>query len=198
MNPILSRNLFLVKEQISVMRAENNFDIYDPNDGSLLIICREEGLNFFTKLLRFTDSKTSTPFNLVLRNPNDGRQIVRVNRGWVLFLSKVTVHDENDNPIGFFQQKLFSIGGAFDLFDMSGQLACTLKGSWTGWEFRFASADGQELAMVTKKWAGIGKELFTTADNYIISVSDHVRPNDPVRQLILAAVMCIDMVLKEK
>ena len=54
-----------------------------------------------------------------------------------------------------------------------------------------------ELAHVTKKWAGIGKELFTSADNYVLEISESVPTNTPARQLILAAVMCIDMVLKE-
>lgn len=39
--------------------------------------------------------------------------------------------------------------------------------------------------------------MFTTADNYILSISPEVPPENPVRQLILGAVMCIDMVLKE-
>ena len=50
---------------------------------------------------------------------------------------------------------------------------------------------------MTKKWAGLGKELFTSADNYILQISPQVPPGDTVRKLILAAVMCIDMVLKE-
>ena len=50
---------------------------------------------------------------------------------------------------------------------------------------------------MTKKWAGMGKELFTSADNYVLQISDNVPADNPVRQLILAAVMCIDMVLKE-
>ncbi|MFC1820527.1 phospholipid scramblase-related protein, partial [Thermodesulfobacteriota bacterium] len=66
----------------------------------------------------------------------------------------------------------------------------------TGWDFKFM-ADGTEFAHVTKKWAGIGKELFTSADNYVLEISEAVPENDVVRQLILAAVMCIDMVLKE-
>lgn len=53
------------------------------------------------------------------------------------------------------------------------------------------------MAQVTKKWAGLGKELFTSADNYALEISDSVPKNDSVRPLILAAVMCIDMVLKE-
>jgi len=46
-------------------------------------------------------------------------------------------------------------------------------------------------------YAGLGRELLTTADSYILSISEHVPPNSQIRQLILAAVLCIDMVLKE-
>ena len=42
-----------------------------------------------------------------------------------------------------------------------------------------------------------GKELFTSADNYILEISPQVPAGNPLRQLIMAAVMCIDMVLKE-
>jgi uncharacterized protein YxjI len=51
--------------------------------------------------------------------------------------------------------------------------------------------------VVSKKWAGLGKELFTTADNYMLSIRETVPVQGPVRLLILAAVMCIDMVLKK-
>jgi uncharacterized protein YxjI len=50
---------------------------------------------------------------------------------------------------------------------------------------------------VTKKWAGLGKELFTSADNYVLEMSDKVKDKPDLKRLILAAVMCIDMVLKE-
>ena len=58
-------------------------------------------------------------------------------------------------------------------------------------------AGNNELASVTKKWSGIGKEMFTSADNYILRISDEVAPDHSIRQLILGAVMCIDLVLKE-
>jgi hypothetical protein len=43
----------------------------------------------------------------------------------------------------------------------------------------------------------MGRELFTSADNYVLQIEETVAPESPLRQLILAAVMCIDMVLKE-
>ena len=117
-------------------------------------------------------------------------------RGASIFLSNIRVLDERWQHIGGFQQKLFSKGGSFDVLDVHGMPLCTLKGKWTGWDFRFMQ-DEVELAHVTKKWAGIGKELFTTADNYILEISHAVPADGPLRQLVIAAVRCIDMVLKE-
>lgn len=57
--------------------------------------------------------------------------------------------------------------------------------------------DTKELAHVSKKWAGIGKEFFTSADNYILEISNDVPQNDDVRKLILSSVICIDMVYNE-
>lgn len=58
-------------------------------------------------------------------------------------------------------------------------------------------AGDRELASVSKKWAGLGKELFTSADNYVLRIADEVPKDSPLRLLLLAAVLCIDMVLKE-
>ncbi len=195
MSEALNGNVFLVKEHIGMFKAANNYDIHDPQTGDIVMECREEKLGIFTKLLRFTKYKRMTPFDIQIRTP-DGKQIVRVTRGVSLFLSKVQVFNEQDQVIGGFKQKFFSIGGSFKVLDADDNHVCQLKGKWTGWDFRFMAGDN-ELAHVTKKWAGIGKELFTSADNYMLEISESVPANSVARQLILAAVMCIDMVLKE-
>ncbi len=195
MHDVLNRNIFLVKEHVGVFKAANNYDIFDPETGHIIMECREEQLGVLTKILRFTDFKRNTPFDIQIRTP-DGHQIFRITRGISLFLSKVNVLDENDRHIGGFKQKLFTIGGAFNVLDTDERPVCQLKGKWTGWNFKFM-ADKTELAHVTKKWAGIGKELFTSADNYVLQIAESVPHDSAVRQLILAAVMCIDMVLKE-
>lgn len=195
MHSALRQNLFLIKEHAGIFKAANNYDVFDPSGGAKLLECREPNLGFFTKLFRFTDYKRMTPFEVVLTG-TDGRKALTVRRGISLFLSKVEVLDENDRVIGGFKQKLFSIGGAFRVLDARDNEVCVLKGKWTSWEFQFLKGD-KELARVSKKWAGLGKELFTSADNYVLSVSDAVAADDDVRILIMAAVMCIDMVLKE-
>ncbi|MGN6152380.1 MAG: phospholipid scramblase-related protein [Lysobacteraceae bacterium] len=195
MHAVLRQNLFLIKEHAGLFKAANNYDVFDPAGGARLLECREPNLGFFTKLLRFTDYKRMTPFEVVLTG-TDGRKALTVRRGVSFFLSKVEVLDENGRVVGGFKQKFFSIGGAFRVLDARDNEVCVLKGKWTSWEFQFLKGE-KELARVSKKWAGLGKELFTSADNYVLSVSDAVAADDEVRILIMAAVMCIDMVLKE-
>jgi uncharacterized protein YxjI len=196
MHPSINKNLFLVKEHVKIFKAANSFDIIDPDTKQIVLQCREEGLGFFTKMFRFTDYKRMTPFNMEIKTP-EGKRILTIRRGVSIFLSNVEVLDERNSVIGKFKQKFFSIGGRFQVLDASERPLCMLKGKWTSWDFKFISNDGKEFATVTKKWSGLGKELFTSADNYILQISSEVPADHPLRMLILAAVMCIDLVLKE-
>jgi uncharacterized protein YxjI len=195
MNSILNRNLFFIKEHVGIFKAANNYDIFDPQTQEMLLTCREEKLGIFTKIFRFTDYKRMTPFNIEVKTAQ-GEKVLTVTRGITWFVSKVEVLDENDVLVGRFKQKLFSIGGKFNVVDPNDNFICTLKGKWTSWDFRFMK-ENIEFAHVSKKWSGLGKELFTSADNYMLEISNDVVENNPIRILILAAVMCIDMVLKE-
>jgi uncharacterized protein YxjI len=195
MHNCLDQKLFLVKEHVGLFKAANNYDIYDPQNGQIVMHCREPNLGRITRILRFTEYKRRTPFDVHVTTP-EGDPVLRATRGVTFLRSIVSVHDEQDQVIGRFRQKIFSIGGAFSVLDENDNVLCQLKGKWTGWDFRF-EAGNRELAHVTKKWAGLGKELFTSADNYVLQIADVVPPGNPVRQLILAAVLCIDMVLKE-
>lgn len=188
-------NQFLVKEHVGLFKAANNFDIFDLNSGDKVLECREPNLGLITKIFRFTDYKRMTPFEIIITD-TQGKQVVKIKRGISIFLSKVEVLNDKDQYIGGFQQKFFSIGGKFDVLDKAGNPVCTLQGKWTGWDFKFQQGD-TEYAHVTKKWAGLGKELFTSADNYVLEMSDRVKDKADLKRLILAAVMCIDMVLKE-
>lgn len=191
----LGLDAYLVKEHVGLFKAANNFDIHDPNTGATLLECREERLGALTRLLRYTDYKRMTPFDIEIREPG-GAALVRIRRGVSLFLSTVEVTDADGALLGSFKQRLLSLGGKFDVRDAGGAVLCSLEGKWTGWEFSFG-AQGVEFARVTKKWTGFGKEFLTSADSYLLTIDPAIEPGHPLRKLILAAVMCIDMALKE-
>lgn len=195
MHPVLANNVYLIKEHVGFLKAANNYDVVNPETGEELLHCREPNLGFFTKIARFTDYKRMTPFHIEVTTPS-GDPVLRVQRGISVILSKVTVYDDEGEKVGGFKQKFFSIGGAFNVLGPNEQVLCALKGKWTAWDFSFEK-DGKQYARVTKKWQGLGRELFTSADNYILEISPEVPSDNPLRELILGAVFCIDMVLKE-
>ena len=194
MNSILRHNLYFVKEHVGMFKASTNYDIYDENK-QLLLECREPNLGLLTKLLRFTDYKRMTPFEVIVTAPT-GETVLTVRRGWTIFRSEVSVFDEHDVLQGIFRQRMLSLGGKFDILDENEAVQCTVKGTWSSWDFSF-DKDGSQLARVTKKWAGVGKEFFTTADNYVVAIDPSVAERNETRLLILAAALCIDKVLKE-
>ncbi len=195
MDSILEKNLYLFKEHVGFLKAHNNYDIYDPESKEMILHCREKNLNAFYKIVRlFRNYKRMTPFEIEIKGL-DGKKILKVKKGFSFFLSKIQVFDENDNLVGIFKQRL-SFNTNFDMLDKREKLVCNLKGNFIGWNFKFLRGD-TEVGLVTKKWAGIGKEMFTSADNYILEIKNKVEKDSPLRLLILAAVICIDMVIKE-
>ena len=198
MNKHLQKNIFLFKEHLGMFKASNNYDIYDPKNKEIILYCRENNLNPVYKIVRMflADFKPMTPFEIDIIGL-DGKRIIKVKKGLSLILSKIEVFDENDKLIGLFKQKLFpNLGHNFEMFDEKENLVSKLKGNLIGWNFEFLK-DENTIATVTKKWSGIGKEMFTSADNYILEIKDAVDKADPLRLLIFAAVICIDMVFKE-
>ncbi len=203
MHGVLNKNLFLVKSVGGIIRAAN-YDIYDPETGHIIMECREKRLGIVTKIFRCIDLKRMTPFDIQVRSPN-GHQIVRVTKGISFFLSfsEMNVLDENDRRIGGIKKVKF-LGEDFSVFDTRGRPVCRLEvekrkpfplvfGEWIGCDFKFM-ADETELAHVTKNWEGIGKGPANSLDNCVLEIADSMARHNVVRQLILAAVMCIDMV----
>ena len=177
-----------------MFKASNNYDIFNPENNELVLTCREPNLGFFTKLFRGTDYKRMTPFDIEIRTAS-GELTIQIKRGVTIFRSDIDVFYGVWRKIGVFKQKFFSFGGRFEVHDHQDKHLCTLQGKWTGWDFKF-NKDNKELANVSKKWAGLGKEFFTSADNYVINITD-VAEESTLRPLLIAAVMCIDMVFKE-
>jgi uncharacterized protein YxjI len=122
--------------------------------------------------------------------------VVSIHKPPSFLRAKVAVFDGSGTSLGYFKSKLFSLGGGFWIHNTSDQQVAEVKGDWKGWNFKFLDASGRELGTVTKKWAGIGKELFTSADNYIIALGD--TSSASAAPLLLAAGIAIDVVYKER
>ena len=143
MDSILEKNLYLFKEHVGLLKASNNYDIYDPESKDVILHCREKNLNPAYKIVRmfFQDFKRMTPFEIEISRL-DGKKILKVKKGFSLFLSKIQVFDENDKIVGIFKQRL-SFKSNFDMLDKRENLVCKLKGNFIGWNFKFLKGDSE-------------------------------------------------------
>lgn len=93
--------------------------------------------------------------------------------------------------------KQFRLGKArFGLADPHGQPLGEVRAeNWRAKDFTVVDSGGQEVARVTKKWAGL-RELLTDADNYVVEVRPAVA--DPLRSLAIASCLAIDVIMKQK
>lgn len=193
---MLDRRTYLVKERVAFLRLTDTYDILDPSSGATIGIAQER-ISGIMKALRLIINKRLLPTRVVISEREDGPAVLTIMRGVSLLHASVSVLDARGDTIGSFKSKLFSIGGAFRVFDASGTEVAIVKGDWKGWNFQFLETSGRRLGTVTKKWAGIGKELFTSADNYVIALEVEGLPT-VVTALLLAAGIAIDTVYKEK
>ena len=193
---LLERTIFFVKERVAILKLTDTFDILDPTTGQTIGIAREEPAAW-AKWLRLVVAKHQLPTTVNIYEAEGQPPVLSIHRGFTLLRSKIRVVAGHGEQLGYFKSKLFSIGGGFNVFDTSDQQVAEVKGNWKGWDFRFLSKSGREIGTVTKKWAGLGKELFSSADNYVIALTDLGGSSPAASALLLAAGLAIDIVFKE-
>lgn len=188
---------WLVREHVALMKLTDTFDIIDPQTNTQVGIAREEPGGLITTL-RLVIGKRLLPTKVVVYSGASpaGEPLFSIHRGMALFRSKVSIRGADDSELGWLQSKFLSLGGAFKIFQADGQEVGSVKGDWKGWNFTITSSDGQPIGEITKKWAGLAKELFTSADNYMISLTGDA--DEANATLLLAAGLAVDTVYKEK
>jgi uncharacterized protein YxjI len=67
--------------------------------------------------------------------------------------------------------------------------------SWKAWDFNIQDASGDEIARITKMWAGLAKEMFTKGDKYVVQI--HRPLDEPLRSLVISAALAVDTVLNQ-
>jgi uncharacterized protein YxjI len=193
--PLLHRTTFFVKERISGLRLTDTYDILDPVSSENIGIAKEEP-PVWAKWLRLVVKKHMMPTAINVYEAEGQPAALSVTRGFTFLRAKINVIAEG-RPLGFFKRKLLSLGGGFLVYDHAGQQVAEVKGNWKGRDFKFTNTNGREIGQVNKKWAGLAKELFTSADNYVVSLTDLSGANQDAAALLLAASLSIDLVFNE-
>ena len=195
---MLDHRSFFVRERVAFLKFSDVYDILDPATQAQIGIAQEKAPGW-VHVLRFLINKSFLPTTVTLYRGADpgveGQRLFAIERGFSFLRKRINVVDAQGLVVGKLVSKVFSLGGAFFVQDAQGSQVAMVQGDWKGWNFTFKDNAGKELGKITKKWAGIGKELFTSADNYMISLEEGQSEKNTL--LLLAAGLAIDTVFKE-
>src|SRR4029453_10117257 len=113
-----------------------------------------------------------------------------------LLKSKIKVSDAQGTERGAILQDNVVGPKHFALVDGRGGRIGSIDGeNWMSWDLPIHDSTGAEVGRITKKWAGILKEGYTTADTYILQVDAEVSPD--LRLLMVASAAGLDVALKQ-
>lgn len=186
-------NTYFIDENVNYFKFENCYKIFNEKGENIGTI--NQKLTSGQKVLRLFMNKANLPFLFEIRNSNNEIE-ASISRGWTFFLSKIIIKDAIGNIIGSVQQKFKIIKPGFKIFNNMGMIIAEISGDWKAWNFVITDNSNVPIGSISKKWAGIAKEFFTTADKYNVNID----PNYSIKEnkiVILASAITIDMVLKE-
>ncbi len=198
---MLECNKFAIQEHKKILSSVQSYDIRNGETGDL-VGTAFENIGAITKTLRWFVSKHIMPTMVEVREKPDDSLVFTLRRGWYIFRSTVEVRDSQDQLVGSFRSKVFTIGGGFHVYDKEGKYFAHVKGSLFGFNYRFLTEDGKvELGHVAKKlggMAGLAKEMFFSADNYFLEVNPDLAEQPMAKMLLLAATLSVDIIYKSE
>jgi uncharacterized protein YxjI len=190
---LFEQSVLLVSQKTKLIELTNEFAVYD-GDGQQIGAVVEVGQSGLRKAMRLVSN---------LDQYMTHRLEVRDARGTVLVLtrpakvmkSRVLVQRPDGSAIGEIVQANVFGKIRFDLV-AGGQLLGAIQAeNWRAWDFAITDAAGTEVARITKKWEGLARTLFTTADRYVVLV--HYRLPDPLASMVVASALTVDTALKQ-
>ena len=163
-------------------------------DGQQFGYCAEPKIDFFDAIMRQFLGHWRV-FNLVATDMND-RQVFRAHHPFRWFFQRLDVFGAGDRPVGSLQQRFAWFNKKFDVLDTRERVVMTMSSPmWKIWTFPIKKSD-RDVSVIEKKWSGLGKELFTDADNFRVRFTDPKLSADD-RLLLLASAVFIDLLYFE-
>ena len=195
MSTLLTLDRFFVHQKAKLIELTNEYSILDES-GTPVGVIRQEGQSKARKILRaFTSIDQYLTHHLSVYDAT-GQKVLGLTRPAKIMKSKVLVTDAAGAPAGSIEQQNVIGKINFAFMSPAGEVLGAVKAeNWRAWNFQIVDAAGVEVGRITKKWGGVGKEMFTSADNYMVEIDPAV--TGPLRLLALAAAAGVDTALKQ-
>jgi uncharacterized protein YxjI len=195
MSNLLELDRLVFRQKGKLIELTNEYQIRDE-EGNDVGLIRQEGQSAVKKIARFVSSLDQFMTHTLAVYDAEGGKVLELTRPRKVFKSRLQVSDGNGQPVGEIMQKNVFGKIRFDLLGSSGTTFGQIRAeNWRAWDFAIVDESEREVARITKKWAGLVKAAFTTADNYVLEVQPGV--GGELRLLILASAAGVDTALKQ-
>ncbi len=195
MSTLLTMERLVVSQKAKLVELTNEYLISDT-DGVRVGYVRQEGQSAAKKVVRALTRFDQLLSHTLALYDVDGQQLLQLHRPATIARSTVEVQWGPGAVAGYLRQENLLSKPRFGMEAADGTKLGELRSeNWRAWDFRITDPGGTLVAQITKKWSGLGRELFTTADNYVVEIAPFVQ--GPMRYLCLAAGIGVDLVLKQ-
>ncbi len=195
MSDLLSHDVLVISQKAKVIEMTDEYRIFD-GVGTEIGTIREVEQSTTKKAVRLFSGVDQFLTHKLVVFDSDGQQVLMVERPAKLMKSKIKVSDAQGTERGAILQDNVVGKKHFALVDGRGDRIGSIDGeNWMSWDFAMHDSTGAEVGRITKKWAGILKEGYTTADTYILQIEAEV--SSDLRLLMFASAAGLDVALKQ-
>ncbi len=173
-------------EILTGFETKNKYAIMDEQ-GEQLMMAAEVGTGFLSRNFL----KSLRPWTIHVMD-NDSNQLLLLKRTFRFYFHEVQIQDAAGTVLGSVKRQWSWVRRIYKVFDAAGTERFTLFGPFLHpWTFNIMQGSA-EIGKITKKWSGLGKEIFTRADNFGLTYPANLDSQD--KDLLLGAVFLIDFV----
>lgn len=188
---IQSSNAFMIKQKkewleiLSGFESKNNYLIFDSNKQQLGFIS-EIGSGFLKVLSRLF-LRSHRPFEIKISN-NQGEELLSVHRPFFWFFSDLFV-EYNGKKYGSVHRRFSIIYKTYSILDPMGAEVFRIKSPiWRLWTFPILNKLENQVGVISKRWQGVLKEVFTDADAFFIDLHSQELTTDQKVLLFVSGI----------
>jgi uncharacterized protein YxjI len=185
--------VLVVSQKTKLIELTNEYAVYD-GQGQQIGAVVQVGQSALKKAVRLVSNLDQFLTHRLEVRDASGPVLV-LTRPAKFVRSRVVVERPDGTPVGEIVQANVFGKIRFDLV-ADGRLVGAIQAeNWRAWDFAITDAAGTEVARITKKWEGLARTLFTTADRYVVLV--HYRLPEPLASMVIASALTVDTALKQ-
>jgi uncharacterized protein YxjI len=185
--------VLVVSQKTKLIELTNEYAVYD-GQGQQIGTVVQVGQSWLKKAVRlFSQLDQYLTHHLEVRDVLG--PVLVLTRPAKLMKSRVLVSRPDGVPVGEIVQANVFGKIRFDLVANGRVVGAIQAENWLAWHFAIVDAAGTEVARITKRWEGLARTLFTTADKYVVHV--HFRLPEPLASMVVASALTVDTALKQ-